>query len=95
MQNKDFTHGRMLKEIRRNLNISQKKLSEKLGISRGYVSEIETGNRRPSLKLRIRIKTMYVTHCIFTEPKPLVEVMTPEKPKLSWFKRLLHLFWRK
>lgn len=82
-------YGEMCKEIRKSLNITQERLSKKLGISRGYVSEIETGAKFPSVVIRIKIKTLHLEHCAFKKPKPLVEVMTPTQPKKSWIKTIL------
>ncbi len=95
MRHEKLTHGKMSKEIRKSLNITQERLSKKLGISRGYLSEIENEIKIPSVRLRIEIKTMYLQHCAFRKPKPLVEIMTPEKPKSSWLMRLIRLFKRK
>lgn len=86
------TYGEMSKEIRKSLNITQERLSKKLGISRGYVSEIETGVKYPSVGIRIKIRTLHLEHCAFRKPRPLVEIMTPEKPKRSWLMRLVNLF---
>ena len=36
-------------------NLSQKKLAEKLNISRSYLSEIVRGKRRPSAEMRERL----------------------------------------
>ena len=85
-------YGEMSKEIRKNLNITQERLSKKLGISRGYLSEIETGVKIPSVRLRMELRTMYLQHCAFKKPKPLVEVMTPVQPKKSLIKTILGWF---
>lgn len=85
-------YGKMSKEIRKSLNITQERLSKKLGISRGYLSEIETGVKIPSVRLRIEIRTLHLQHCAFKKPKPLVEVMTPTQPKKSLIKTILGWF---
>lgn len=74
-----------LKEIRKNLNISQRELGKRLKLSRGYISELELGIKEPSGKVRRKINNFYKKNLV------LVEVMTPEKPqpKLSWFDRLI------
>lgn len=43
--------GQALKLLRRYQGLNQKVLAEKLGVSRSYVSELESGNRTPSLDL--------------------------------------------
>lgn len=85
-------YGKMSKEIRKSLNITQERLSKKLGISRGYLSEIETGVKFPSVRLRIEIKALHLQHCAFRKPKPLVEVMMPEQPRKSLFQRITRWF---
>lgn len=86
MEYGNFTYGKMLKEVRGSLNISQKTMAKKLNISRGYVSEIETGAKKPSFQLCVKIRSLHLKHCLFIKPEPLVDVM---KPKLSWIKRLI------
>lgn len=84
-----------LKLIRKKLGISQRGLSEKLKISRGYVAELECGAKTPSKFLNKKIHNMFKKHCVVgykfshVKKEPLVEVMTPVTPKLSWFKRLI------
>ncbi len=87
-------YGQMSKEIRKTLNITQDKLSKKLGISRGYLSEIEIGSKFPSVRLRVEIRTLHLQHCAFRKPQPLVEVMTPKETKKSLFKRIIDFFKR-
>ena len=82
-------YGRMSKEIRKSLNITQERLSKKLGISRGYLSEIETGVKIPAVGVRIKIKTLHLEHCAFRKPKPLVEVMMPEQQRKSLIQRIM------
>ena len=43
--------GQALKLLRRHQGLNQSILAEKLGVSRSYVSELESGNRTPSLDL--------------------------------------------
>lgn len=85
--------GKKLKEIRFELMLSQKEMAEKLGVSRGYISNIEKGVRNPSLPTKTIINYMYLKHC--HNKKPLVEVMTPEQPKQNWFMRMLKWIFRK
>lgn len=87
-------YGKMSKEIRKSLNITQEKMSKKLGISRGYLSEIETGGKTPSLRLRMELRTMHLQYCAFKKPQPLVEVMTPKETKKSLFQRIIEFFKR-
>lgn len=43
--------GQALKLLRRSQDLNQDTLASKLGISRSYISELESGNRTPSLDL--------------------------------------------
>ncbi len=45
----------MLKEIREKKGITQQELAEKLNISGGYISLLESGARRPSVELAKKI----------------------------------------
>ena len=47
--------GLRIKELRRTKNISQEKLSEKIGISSKYLSSIERGKGNPSLDTVIKL----------------------------------------
>jgi len=43
--------GKALRLLRRTHDLNQKDLATKLGVSRSYVSELESGNRTPSYDL--------------------------------------------
>lgn len=47
-----------LKAIREKMNLTQAEFAARLGVSHGYVGHLETGHRRPSLKLAARIEQM-------------------------------------
>ncbi|MBI4689076.1 MAG: helix-turn-helix transcriptional regulator, partial [Nitrospirae bacterium] len=47
--------GLRIKELRRAKNMSQEKLSEKIGISSKYLSSIERGKGNPSLDTVIKL----------------------------------------
>lgn len=85
-----------LKLIRKKLGISQSGLSKKLKISRGYVGELECGIKQPSKFLRKKINYLFRKHCVISckfshvKREPLVEVMVPQKPKVSLFRRILN-----
>lgn len=44
--------------IRKGMKLSQAEFAEALGVSPGYVGHIETGVRKPSLKLAARIEEL-------------------------------------
>ena len=43
--------GQALKLLRRYQGLNQSNLAKKLGVSRSYISELESGNRTPSIDL--------------------------------------------
>ena len=43
---------------RKALNLTQAEFAEKLGTSVGYIGHIETGVRRPSIKLAVKIEKL-------------------------------------
>ena len=45
-----------LKEIRINRNLTQEDIASKLGIDRATYTNIELGNRNPSLEVALKIK---------------------------------------
>lgn len=47
---KDLAFGRRLKRLRKKVEITQEKLSEKTGLSTIFIGLLETGKRRASLK---------------------------------------------
>lgn len=48
-----------LRELRESLGISQQKLAALTGMTQGYISQIETGSRQPSIgNLRILAKAL-------------------------------------
>ena len=44
--------------IRKGLNLTQAEFATALGVSHGYVGHIETGVRKPSLRLAARIEAL-------------------------------------
>ncbi|OPZ94317.1 MAG: HTH-type transcriptional regulator ImmR [Firmicutes bacterium ADurb.Bin419] len=49
--------GLRIKEYRMNLNMTQEALAEAVGISAVFVSQIESGNRKPSLETVFNISS--------------------------------------
>ncbi len=86
-----ITIGEKVKIIRNEMQLTQKQLSRILYVSRGHISELETGRRQPSPKLMKKIEKLY-------KSIPQVQVMTPTpvEVKKSWFDKLLDflLGWR-
>lgn len=48
-----------LMNFRKKKKLSQRKMSELLGISRSYYSEIETGKKTPSVELAYKIEEVF------------------------------------
>lgn len=55
MKEQYIVMGQRMKSRRKELKITQSQLAEDIGISKNYVSSIETGNETPSLDTFIRI----------------------------------------
>lgn len=51
--------GQALKLLRRYQGLNQSTLAKKLGVSRSYVSELESGNRTPSFDLLSRYADVF------------------------------------
>ncbi len=47
--------GLTIKKLRKNKELKQRNLSEIMGVSQGYLSLIEKGNKEPSLKMLKKI----------------------------------------
>lgn len=51
--------GQALKILRRSQELNQSELSQRLGVSRSYISELESGNRTPSFELLERYAEVF------------------------------------
>lgn len=51
----DYRLGRKIQKIRQEKNLTQEKLAEKVGVSTTWIGYIETGYRRPNLKMIYKI----------------------------------------
>lgn len=49
--------GQRIREYRMKINMTQEALAEAVGISAVFISQIETGNRKPSLETVFKIAT--------------------------------------
>lgn len=54
--------GMDIASIRKSMGISQAEFAVRLGISHKYVSHLETGGRKPSLKLSAKIEAISGVH---------------------------------
>lgn len=88
-----MNYSKQLKEIRSTLNISQRELAKLLNISHGYVAHLELGKRKPSIKLRLKIESLWLWKCRWTKPEPLVSFLEPKKKPL--YKRFIDWVLRK
>ncbi len=48
-----------LKELRENNNLTQKEVSERLGVNKNYISMLENGTRNPSDKMKNELAKIY------------------------------------
>jgi transcriptional regulator with XRE-family HTH domain len=85
--------GEFLKARREGLGLTQRSLAQKLGVEASHVSFIESGRRKPSLKLVARIADTLgldrqeVLLLAYPEVKVLLSQTEPEprpRPPLSW-----------
>lgn len=51
--------GMRLKEVRKELNLTQDEINKKTGLSIGFISEIENGKKRPSSVLLVFLAEQY------------------------------------
>jgi len=51
----DFRLGRKIQKIRKSKKLTQEQLAEKIRVSTTYIGYIETGYRRPNLKMIYKI----------------------------------------
>ncbi len=52
---KDYRLGRKVQKLRKKKGLTQEKLAEKIGVSTTWIGYIETGYRRPNLKMIYKI----------------------------------------
>jgi len=52
---KDYRLGRKIQRIRKERKLTQEKLAEKVGVSTTWIGYVETGYRRPNLKMIYKI----------------------------------------
>ncbi len=52
---KDYRLGRKLQKVRKEKGWTQERLAEKVGVSTTWIGYIETGYRRPNLKMIYKI----------------------------------------
>lgn len=52
---RDYKLGRKIQKIRQEKRLTQEKLAEKVGVSTTWIGYIETGYRRPNLKMIYKI----------------------------------------
>lgn len=55
MSSKKYNFGHIIKQARKDHNLTQEQLAEKLDISTRYMMSVECGNRTPSLSLFFKI----------------------------------------
>ncbi|AON53142.1 helix-turn-helix domain-containing protein [Herbaspirillum seropedicae] len=65
--------GKVLRQLRKEADLTQEKLSFKAAIQRNYVSEIELGQKQPSLHTIFK-----VAHALDVTPQYFVELIQDE-----------------
>lgn len=67
--------GKTIKEIRKQRNLTQKQLADQIEISRSYLSDIENGNKNPSIKTTQRLaEKLGVTVAYLTSGKKCMQI---------------------
>ena len=64
-----------LANLRKEMLLSQEMMAEKLGISRSHYSQIESGDKTPSLEVALRIKQV----CDYSDDDIFLNVNAPER----------------
>lgn len=77
--------GDQLKRYRKKNKMTQKTLSEKLEISRSYLSEVESGKKKPSSELKDKISNL-LKKDINNQPKGF-EILTNDKDLKTIYKQ--------
>jgi transcriptional regulator with XRE-family HTH domain len=55
-----YEAGKVLKELRANKKLTQQYVADKLGVTRGYISQVELGTRPlPRYRFLIKVLEMY------------------------------------
>jgi len=55
MTKKDYRLGRKVQKLRKEKELTQERLAEKVGVSTTWIGYIETGYKRPNLKMIYKI----------------------------------------
>lgn len=70
--------GKTLQEARAKKGLTQEKMAQEIGVSRNYISDIESGRYVPSLKTTVKIATFLNINLNFL--KSLTEIPVNKKP---------------
>ena len=71
--------GERIRYYRKMNNITQIELAEKLGVASGYISNIEQGNRNPSLEMLVQICDWFGVELTDVYPLGAIKEMTPKE----------------
>ena len=55
----DYTFGNKISELRRGLNLSQRELAEKVGVTNKAVSKCETGKSKPTTNVIRKLASLF------------------------------------
>lgn len=79
--------GKTIKEIRKQRKLTQKQLADEIKISRSYLSDIENGNKNPSIKTTQQLaEKLGVSVAYLTSGKKMYADMTDEEKTQHFFK---------
>ena len=74
--------GKVIRELRKNLNLTQERLAEMCDRHPVFISELERGHRSPSLDTILRL-----SRALKVSPAELMELAFPSDPKQSELKK--------
>jgi len=89
------TWGKLLKERRQALGLTQRSLAQKLGVRTSYLAVLENGRRKPSLRLIGRLATTLGINGkeLLILARPEAELLlspSPRRPRNKSWQRLLN-----
>src|SRR5215470_15643825 len=82
--------GKLVRSHRKAAGLTQRSLARKLGVEASHVTFIETGRRRPSLKLIRRLADILgfdrqdLFILVHPEAKGLIVATKPQRPQKPW-----------